>query len=157
MMRTCVALAGARDAIDVNTLDESQVVGITGERVAPNLYIALGIRGDTMHTWGMQGARYVVAVHPDPDAPILKQADAAIVGALARAGRAVLGREPALAGFPAACDMVHFRAAGIPTAVLGPGDLARAHTADEWVEVREVADAARIYALAALSLLAHAA
>jgi len=73
-------LAGAREALDENTIVESQVVGITGERVAPDLYIALGIRGDTMHTWGMKGARYVVAVHPDPDARILKQADAAIVG-----------------------------------------------------------------------------
>ena len=73
-------LAGAREALDENFIVESQVVGITGERVAPNLYIALGIRGDTMHTWGMKGARYVVAVHPDPDAPILKQADAALVG-----------------------------------------------------------------------------
>ena len=73
-------LAGAREALDENFIGESQVVGITGERVAPNLYIALGIRGDTMHTWGMKGARYVVAVHPDPDAPILKQADAALVG-----------------------------------------------------------------------------
>jgi len=73
-------LAGAREALDENTIGESQVVGITGERVAPNLYIALGIRGDTMHTWGMKGARYVVAVHPDPDAPILKQADVAMVG-----------------------------------------------------------------------------
>ncbi len=73
-------LAGARESLDENFIGESQVVGITGERVAPNLYIALGIRGDTMHTWGMKGARYVVAVHPDPDAPILKQADAAIVG-----------------------------------------------------------------------------
>ena len=73
-------LAGAREALDENYIGESQVVGITGERVAPNLYIALGIRGDTMHTWGMKGARYVVAVHPDPDAPILKQADAALVG-----------------------------------------------------------------------------
>src|SRR5512143_3755218 len=65
-------LAGAREALDENTIGESQVVGITGERVAPQLYIALGIRGDTMHTGGMQGARYVVAVHPDPAAPILK-------------------------------------------------------------------------------------
>lgn len=73
-------LAGAREALDENFIGESQVVGITGERVSSNLYIALGIRGDTMHTWGMKGARYVVAVHPDPDAPILKQADAAIVG-----------------------------------------------------------------------------
>jgi electron transfer flavoprotein alpha subunit len=73
-------LTGAREALDENYIGESHVIGITGERVAPNLYIALGIRGDTMHTWGMKGARYVVAVHPDPDAPILKQADAAMVG-----------------------------------------------------------------------------
>lgn len=80
-------LAGAREALDENFIGESQVVGITGERVAPHLYIALGIRGDTMHTWGMKGARYVVAVHPDPDAPILKQADAAIVGDPAKVAR----------------------------------------------------------------------
>jgi len=73
-------LAGARESLDENFIDEAQVIGITGERVAPNLYVALGIRGDTMHTWGMKGARYVVAVHPDPDAPLLKQADAAMVG-----------------------------------------------------------------------------
>ena len=41
---------------------------------------SLGVRGDAMHTWGMKSARYVVAVHPDPDAPILKQADAVMVG-----------------------------------------------------------------------------
>jgi electron transfer flavoprotein alpha subunit len=80
-------LAGAREALDENAIGESQVVGITGERVAPDLYIALGIRGDTMHTWGMKGARYVVAVHPDPDAPILKQADVAIVGDPAKVAR----------------------------------------------------------------------
>jgi acetylornithine deacetylase/succinyl-diaminopimelate desuccinylase family protein len=94
---------------------------------------------------------------PTTGGPSETPADAPIVGALLAAGRAVLGRKVAVAGFPAACDMVHFRAAGVPTAVLGPGDLSRAHTADEWVDIREVADAARIYALAALSLLAPAA
>ncbi len=93
---------------------------------------------------------------PTTGGPAETAPDAPIVGALTRAGRAVLGRDPGLAGFPAACDMVHFRSAGIPTAVLGPGDLACAHTADEWVEVRQVADAARIYALTALSLLGPA-
>jgi len=73
-------IAGAREALDEGYIGEEQVVGITGERVAPELYIALGIRGDTAHTWGMKNARYIVAVHPDADAPILKQADAAIVG-----------------------------------------------------------------------------
>jgi electron transfer flavoprotein alpha subunit len=72
-------LAGARESIDEGYIDEDHVIGITGERVAPDLYIALGIRGDTQHSFGMKDARYVVAVHPDPDAPMLKQADAAIV------------------------------------------------------------------------------
>ncbi len=72
--------AGAREAIDEGYIDESQVVGITGERVRPDLYVALGIRGDTMHAFGIQDARCVVAVHPDPDAPIFRQADAGIVG-----------------------------------------------------------------------------
>ncbi|HLF29365.1 MAG TPA: electron transfer flavoprotein subunit alpha/FixB family protein [Anaerolineae bacterium] len=72
--------AGAREALDEGYIDESQVVGITGARVAPDLYLALGIRGDTQHLFGMQDARFVVAVHPDPDAPIFKQADAGIVG-----------------------------------------------------------------------------
>lgn len=115
---------------------------------------------------GVQGVLDALrAAHPDFRAAIARlipttggpaetPADAPIVAALARAGRAVLRREPRLAGFPAACDMVHFRSAGIPTAVLGPGDLGRAHAADEWVDVREVADAARIYALASLALLA---
>jgi electron transfer flavoprotein alpha subunit len=66
--------------MDEGYIDESQVVGITGARVKPDLYIALGIRGDTHHAFGIQDARFVVAVHPDPDAPILKQADVAIVG-----------------------------------------------------------------------------
>ncbi len=91
---------------------------------------------------------------PTTGGPAETPPDAPIVAALVRAGEAVLGRRPPLAGFPAACDMVHFRAAGIPTAVLGPGDLARAHTANEWVDLRQVADAARIYALAALIVLA---
>ena len=73
-------VAGVREAVDEGYIVEDQIVGITGERVSPDLYIALGIRGDTAHTWGMKDARYMVAVHPDADAPILKQADAAIVG-----------------------------------------------------------------------------
>ena len=83
-------LAGAREAIDEKYIDESRVVGITGERVSADLYLALGIRGDTQHTYGMKGARYIVAVHPDPDAPILKQADAAIVGDPAKVAGALL-------------------------------------------------------------------
>ena len=84
-------LAGAREAIDEGYIDETQVIGITGARVSPDLYVALGIRGDTLHAFGIQAARFVVAVHPDPDAPMLKQADAAMVADPAQVASELIG------------------------------------------------------------------
>jgi electron transfer flavoprotein alpha subunit len=55
-------------------------VDITGQRVAPRLYMAFGIAGDVMHAAAVKGAKCVVAVHPDPQAPILAGADLGIVG-----------------------------------------------------------------------------
>lgn len=131
------------------TIDRRLIPGETeAEAQAAIEHVLEGIRA------GVPEFRASVArLVPTTGGPSETPPDAPIVAALVRAGEAVLGRQPALAGFPAACDMVHFRSAGIPTAVLGPGDLARAHTADEWVDLRQVADAARIYALAALTLL----
>ena len=62
----------------------------------------------------------------------------------------ILGRQSELGGLPVACDMTHLVQAGIPTIILGPGDIATAHTRNEHVKIEEVADAARIYALTAL-------
>ena len=42
-------------------------------------------------------------------------------------------------------DASKFAAAGIPSIVLGPGDVRQAHSADEWVEIEQVKLAARIY------------
>lgn len=73
-------VAGAREALDEGWIAEEQVVGAMGETVHPDLYIAVGIRGDTYHAFGIRDARFVVAIHPEKDAPILKSADAALVG-----------------------------------------------------------------------------
>ena len=73
-------VAGAREALDEGWITEEQVVGAMGDTVQPDLYIAVGIRGDTYHAYGIRDARYVVAIHPDKDAPILKSADVALVG-----------------------------------------------------------------------------
>ena len=48
-------------------------------------------------------------------------------------------------GFRACCDMQHFRGAGAPTVVLGPGELSRAHTTDESVTEDELILAVRVY------------
>jgi len=73
-------VAGAREALDEDWITEEQVVGAMGESVCPDLYVAVGIRGDTYHAFGMRDAKFVVAIHPEKDAPILKSADAALVG-----------------------------------------------------------------------------
>lgn len=70
-----------------------------------------------------------------------------------RQANAALGLSTELTGFSAMTDGRYFTARRIPTIIYGPGDVTTAHTADEWVGVKEVVSAARAYALAALTLL----
>jgi electron transfer flavoprotein alpha subunit len=74
------AVAGAREAFELGWIEKDRLVDITGHKIAPKLYMAFGIAGDVMHSAGIKGARFVVAVHPDPSAPVFAQADLGIVG-----------------------------------------------------------------------------
>lgn len=56
-----------------------------------------------------------------------------------------VGLDPAPAGAPYATDASHYAAAGAPVLVLGPGDIAQAHTKDEWLHRDELARAAALY------------
>lgn len=72
--------AGDRSAFDSGWISREQIIGVIGTEIAPDIYIAAGIWGDTLHRVGVEGAKYVIAIHPDQNAPIFKYADACIVG-----------------------------------------------------------------------------
>jgi electron transfer flavoprotein alpha subunit len=73
------AFAGAREAFELGWIEKERLVDITGHKIAPRLYMAFGVAGDVMHSAGVKGAKFIVAVHPDPEAPIFAQADLGIV------------------------------------------------------------------------------
>lgn len=68
-------VAGDRGAYDAGWIGREQIVDVRGTTVAPQVYVAVGIRGDTFHNAAIEEARYIVAIHPDPEAPIFEVAD----------------------------------------------------------------------------------
>ena len=77
------AIGGSRAAVDAGFCPPADLVGQSGARVSPRLYVAIGISGAAQHWSGVRAAQTVVAVNSDPDAPVFALADFGVVGDVA--------------------------------------------------------------------------
>src|SRR5579863_6018941 len=75
-------LAASRPICDSGWLPMDRQIGSSGQTVAPKLYLAVGISGAIQHIVGMKGARSIIAINKDGEAPIFEIADFGVVGNL---------------------------------------------------------------------------
>lgn len=74
------AIAGSRPAVDNGWIPNLLQVGLTGKRINPQLYVAVGISGSLQHMAGCSKSRTIVAINSDESAPIFKLSHFGVVG-----------------------------------------------------------------------------
>ncbi len=80
--RLGAAVGASRVATNNGWRPHSDQIGQTGTRIAPQLYIACGISGAIQHMVGAKGAKRILVINTDREAPIISKADFAVIGDL---------------------------------------------------------------------------
>lgn len=76
------AVGGSRVVTNLGWRPHTDQIGQTGVRISPDLYIACGVSGAIQHMVGCRGAKYILAINADREAPIISRADYAVIGDL---------------------------------------------------------------------------
>uniref|UniRef100_A0A831X7Y7 Electron transfer flavoprotein subunit alpha/FixB family protein n=1 Tax=Thermorudis peleae TaxID=1382356 RepID=A0A831X7Y7_9BACT len=76
------AVGCTRAVSDLGWRPHYEQIGQTGKNVRPKLYLGVGVSGAVQHTVGMRGSDTIVVINRDPNAPLVKMADFAIIGDL---------------------------------------------------------------------------
>ncbi|MEM1944987.1 MAG: electron transfer flavoprotein subunit alpha/FixB family protein [Nitrososphaerota archaeon] len=64
---------------DLKWMSEDRHIGLSGKRVRPKTYLALGISGQVQHLVGIRDSKLILAINTDPNAPIMSESDYAVV------------------------------------------------------------------------------
>jgi electron transfer flavoprotein alpha subunit len=83
-------VGGTRVATNNGWRPHSDQVGVTGARIAPELYIACGISGAIQHLVGCKGAKRILVINNDPEAAFFAKADYGVVGDLHEVAPAII-------------------------------------------------------------------